>query len=62
MRQYQIETIEDLVRIYGNHGEGYFDQLMKNTFEINAKYVEELKQILRQWTKHLALSDICRFG
>lgn len=62
MRQYQIETIEDLIRVYQNHDEEYFKQLLKQTFDINSEYVEELNELLRKWTNHLTSGDICRFS
>ena len=48
MRQYRIESIEDLIRLYFQYGYDQFNQLMINRFQVNPLIVEQLNPIFQQ--------------
>jgi hypothetical protein len=51
MREYQIETIEDLIRLFLQQGSNRFTELMIHLFQVNPLIVQQLNIILRQWAK-----------
>jgi hypothetical protein len=53
MRQYKIESIEDLIRLFLEQGQDHFTSLMINLFQVNPFIVEQLNKILINWTKQL---------
>ncbi len=53
MRQYKIESIEDLIRLFFEQGQEDFTKLMINLFKVNPLIVEQLNSILIKWSKQL---------
>jgi hypothetical protein len=51
MQEYQIETIEDLIRLFLKHGQDQFTELMINRFKVNPFIVEQVNLVLHQWAK-----------
>lgn len=46
MQQYQIETIEDLIRLFFEKGQEHFTKLMITLFKVNPFIVEQFNTIL----------------
>ncbi|CAF3662672.1 unnamed protein product [Adineta steineri] len=53
MQQYQIQTIEDLIRLFLEQGQYHFTDLMINSFKVDPFIVEQLNVILLKWVKTL---------
>jgi hypothetical protein len=53
MRQYKIESIEDLIRLFLEQGQQHFTELMIHLFKVNPVIVEQLNVILIKWAKQL---------
>lgn len=53
MRQYKIESIEDLIRLFLEYGQQHFTELMINLFKIDPLIVEQLNIILLKWSRNL---------
>jgi hypothetical protein len=53
MRQYKIESIEDLIRLFLEQGQENFTEYMINLFKINPLIVEQINLILIKWAKQL---------
>ncbi|CAF1389461.1 unnamed protein product [Adineta steineri] len=53
MQQYQIRTIEDLIRLFLEQGQYHFTDLMINSFKVDPFIVEQLNIILLKWVKTL---------
>ncbi len=53
MRQYKIESIEDLIRLFLEQGQENFTEYMINLFKINPLIVEQINVILIKWAKQL---------
>lgn len=51
MRQYQIETIEDLLHLFLHQENNRFNQLMINYFHVDPLHLNELNTILMNWSK-----------
>ena len=53
MRQYRIESVEDLVRLFLEQGQQHFSGLMINLFKVNPFIVDQLNSILIKWARKL---------
>ena len=53
MRQYQIESIEDLIRLFLEQEEEQFTELMVHIFKVDRLIVKQLNLILLTWAKQL---------
>ncbi|CAF0751302.1 unnamed protein product [Adineta ricciae] len=53
MQQYHIESIEDLIRLYLEHGSHHFTELLIKLFKVDSLIVQELTDILLEWTNKL---------
>ena len=53
MQQSQIQSIEDLIRLYLHHGEEHFTKLLIDHFQIDPTIVRQLTSTLLNWTKQL---------
>ncbi|CAF3404634.1 unnamed protein product [Rotaria socialis] len=53
MRQYNIQSIEDLIRLFLEHGQQNFTEIMINDFKVNSCVVEQINMLLIEWTRKL---------
>ena len=53
MRQQNIESIEDLIRLFLEHGQQNFTEIMINLFKVDPFIVEQINIILIKWAKKL---------
>jgi len=53
MRQYNIESIEDLIRLFLEQEQDHFTELMINVFKVDPLIVEQLNLILLKWSRKL---------
>jgi hypothetical protein len=53
MRQYNIESIEDLIRLFLEQEQDHFTELMINVFKVDPLTVEQLNIILLKWSRKL---------
>ncbi|CAF1628920.1 unnamed protein product [Rotaria magnacalcarata] len=53
MGQYNIQSIEDLIRLFLEHGQQNFTEIMINDFKVNSCVVEQINMILIEWARKL---------
>jgi hypothetical protein len=51
MRQYKIESIEDLIRLFIDRGQHDFSKLLIKLFQVDPSIVEQLNTILIRWSR-----------
>lgn len=53
MREHNIETIEDLIRLFLEQGQEKFTYILTHIFQIDGFIVKQINSILIEWAKNL---------